>query len=74
MKARDHVSLLRIQLAAFKLRRALEGQTKVSLVLDVDGVFTDGTFMYSSKGKVKKAFGAHDSESLQDFVPLAKVE
>jgi 3-deoxy-D-manno-octulosonate 8-phosphate phosphatase (KDO 8-P phosphatase) len=35
-----------------------------SFVLDVDGVLTDGTFLYSEDGKVLKKFGPHDSYML----------
>lgn len=35
-----------------------------TLVLDVDGVFTDGRFYYTEQGKVMKAFGADDSDAL----------
>ena len=32
--------------------------------LDVDGVMTDGKFLYSSEGKVFKSFGADDADAL----------
>lgn len=32
--------------------------------LDVDGVLTDGSFVYSSFGKVAKVFGAEDADAL----------
>lgn len=32
--------------------------------LDVDGVLTDGTFLYDSEGKSHKIFGADDSDAL----------
>ena len=35
------------------------------LILDVDGVMTDGTFFYSEKGKLFKKFGPHDSDGLK---------
>lgn len=35
-----------------------------TLVCDVDGVLTDGTFSYSENGKFTKTFGAHDSDAL----------
>ena len=35
-----------------------------NLILDVDGVFTDGKMYYSSEGKILKAFGADDSDAL----------
>lgn len=33
-------------------------------LLDVDGVFTDGTFYYSSEGKIMKKFGPEDNDAL----------
>ena len=33
--------------------------------MDVDGVMTDGKFIYSDKGKIYKIFGAHDSDGLK---------
>jgi 3-deoxy-D-manno-octulosonate 8-phosphate phosphatase (KDO 8-P phosphatase) len=35
-----------------------------NFILDVDGVFTDGKFHYSSEGKVMKVFGDADSDAL----------
>jgi 3-deoxy-D-manno-octulosonate 8-phosphate phosphatase (KDO 8-P phosphatase) len=35
-----------------------------NLILDVDGVLTDGKMYYSSEGKMLKAFGADDSDAL----------
>lgn len=35
-----------------------------NFVLDVDGVFTDGTFYYTAEGKVMKRFGADDNDAL----------
>lgn len=34
------------------------------LILDVDGVLTDGKFYYTNKGKVMKVFGADDNDAL----------
>ena len=36
-------------------------KSKLDFVLDVDGVLTDGTFLYDENGKVLKSFGPHDS-------------
>jgi 3-deoxy-D-manno-octulosonate 8-phosphate phosphatase (KDO 8-P phosphatase) len=36
-----------------------------SLILDVDGVLTDGKFLYSEKGKIFKQFGPNDHEALK---------
>lgn len=38
---------------------------KLNLIIDVDGVMTTGQFLYSSKGKQYKIFGAHDSDGLK---------
>ena len=35
-----------------------------NLVIDVDGVMTDGKFYYSVDGKILKAFGADDHDAL----------
>lgn len=34
------------------------------LILDVDGVFTDGSFYYTGEGKVMKKFGPDDNDAL----------
>lgn len=51
--------------SALRVRRRLisPGQNW-TLVCDVDGVLTDGTFSYSENGKFTKTFGAHDSDAL----------
>ncbi len=36
----------------------------IALIIDVDGVLTDGTFWYSAKGKEYKCFAPHDAEAL----------
>ncbi|MCD4706068.1 phosphatase [bacterium] len=33
-------------------------------ILDVDGVFTDGTFIYTAEGKISKVYGPDDSDAL----------
>jgi len=35
-----------------------------NFIIDVDGVFTDGTFYYTTAGKVMKKFGPEDSDAL----------
>lgn len=41
-------------------------KAKVSnLVMDVDGVITNGKFGYTQEGKMSKEFGSHDSDALQ---------
>jgi len=37
------------------------------LITDVDGVLTDGKFVYSSSGKVNKTFGPHDADAVKLF-------
>lgn len=36
-----------------------------NIVTDVDGVLTDGKFYYSTRGKVAKIFGPHDSDGIK---------
>jgi len=38
---------------------------KLIFLIDVDGVMTTGQFFYTSKGKVAKVFGPHDSDGLK---------
>ena len=40
-------------------------EKKYTFVLDVDGIFTDGTFHYNSKGKCEKVFGPDDADALK---------
>jgi 3-deoxy-D-manno-octulosonate 8-phosphate phosphatase (KDO 8-P phosphatase) len=40
-------------------------ESRKNLVLDVDGVLTDGKFTYSDQGKFSKTFGSHDSDALK---------
>lgn len=45
----------------------MESNSKLKIknfVLDVDGVLTDGTFHYTSDGKVMKVFGPNDADAL----------
>ena len=35
-----------------------------NIVFDIDGVLTDGSFLYDEKGKKYKRFGAHDADGL----------
>lgn len=35
-----------------------------NFILDVDGVFTDGTYYYTAQGKVMKKFGPEDNDAL----------
>jgi 3-deoxy-D-manno-octulosonate 8-phosphate phosphatase (KDO 8-P phosphatase) len=47
-----------------KLTRYRNSRNKL-LVLDVDGVLTDGTFLYTSEGKTSKVFGPHDADAIR---------
>ena len=38
---------------------------KLQLIIDVDGVLTDGSFIYDNKGKIFKKFGPHDSDGIK---------
>jgi 3-deoxy-D-manno-octulosonate 8-phosphate phosphatase (KDO 8-P phosphatase) len=53
--------------------RLKKNLTELVILVDVDGVLTDGTFYYGESGKVMKRFGPHDSEaahSIKAFFPL----
>lgn len=39
------------------------------LVIDVEGVLTDGTFTYTAEGKAAKVFGPDDQEALKLLAP-----
>jgi 3-deoxy-D-manno-octulosonate 8-phosphate phosphatase (KDO 8-P phosphatase) len=48
------------------LRKELSISNKLfNIVIDVDGVLTDGTFHYSKLGKEVKVFGPHDADALK---------
>ena len=42
-------------------------------VLDVDGVLTNGQFLYDQNGKSHKIFGADDSDALKLLEPFMKI-
>ena len=42
-------------------------------ILDVDCVLTDGTFYYTTEGKVMKKFGADDNDALSLLKPYMKI-
>jgi len=44
-----------------------------NFILDVDGVLTDGTFYYSSDGKVLKRFGPEDADALRVLRDLTNI-
>ena len=42
-------------------------------ILDVDGVMTNGQFLYTSEGKVMKIFGADDNDALSLLRPFMQI-
>lgn len=42
-------------------------------VLDVDGVFTTGQFLYTENGKFAKVFGPHDSDGITLIKPHLQI-
>ena len=42
-------------------------------ILDVDGVMTNGQFLYDSNGKAYKIFGAHDADGLKSIRSKIKI-
>jgi 3-deoxy-D-manno-octulosonate 8-phosphate phosphatase (KDO 8-P phosphatase) len=56
------------------LLRKIEARTKPLLIIvDVDGVLTDGNFLYSANGKEFKRFGAYDSDGLRILEKFCKI-
>lgn len=45
----------------------------VVFILDVDGVMTNGQFIYSNRGKEMKVFGADDNDALSLLRPFIEV-
>ncbi|MFH0814999.1 MAG: HAD hydrolase family protein [Candidatus Falkowbacteria bacterium] len=43
-------------------------------ILDVDGVFTTGQFLYTADGKFAKVFGPHDSDGIKLVSEFLKVQ
>jgi len=48
-------------------------QLRPNLILDVDGVLTDGKFTYTAQGKFSKTFGSHDSDALKIISQRANI-
>ncbi len=42
-------------------------------ILDVDGVMTDGSFLYTAEGKVMKRFGSDDHDGLSLLKPYMEI-
>lgn len=45
-----------------------------NFILDVDGVLTDGSFLYSTEGKVFKVFGPDDNDALSLLKPFLNIQ
>ena len=62
-------------LSRLKLRKVMRDNRAqgINLVMDVDGVLTDGKFHYSIDGKIQKTFGSHDSDALKLVSSRAKI-
>lgn len=58
------VNLLSVNLKRMRLKPLNKLQV-TNLVMDVDGVITNGKFGYTQEGKISKEFGSHDSDALQ---------
>lgn len=43
------------------------------LIIDVDGVMTNGRFYYDKSGKILKSFGAHDNDGLKLIKKFFKI-
>jgi len=43
-------------------------------LLDVDGVFTTGQFLYTKSGKYAKVFGPHDNDGIKMIRDLIEIE
>jgi len=54
------------------MNRSKRAQIK-HLILDVDGVMTDGRFYYTTQGKVMKAFGPDDHDALILLKPYMNI-
>jgi 3-deoxy-D-manno-octulosonate 8-phosphate phosphatase (KDO 8-P phosphatase) len=60
---------------SFKLRRKIAKTKRPLMILvDLDGVLTDGKFIYSDTGKEFKIFGAHDNRALQNLNLVSRLE
>jgi 3-deoxy-D-manno-octulosonate 8-phosphate phosphatase (KDO 8-P phosphatase) len=47
------------------VKKLVSRNKSIYLVIDVDGVLTDGGFYYSESGKLLKKFGPHDSDAIK---------
>lgn len=45
-----------------------------NFIIDVDGVFTTGQFLYTEKGKYAKVFGPHDNDGVKLLKDLINIQ
>jgi 3-deoxy-D-manno-octulosonate 8-phosphate phosphatase (KDO 8-P phosphatase) len=55
-------------------RNIVDKKVFSNFIFDVDGVFTDGKFFYSSRGKEFKSFGADDHDALLVMKKFINIE
>lgn len=48
--------------------------TLKNFIIDVDGVFTTGQFLYTEEGKFAKVFGPHDNDGLKKLNGLLNIQ
>lgn len=46
----------------------------INFILDVDGVFTTGQFLYTEQGKFAKIFGPHDNDGIKLLSKLINIQ
>lgn len=51
----------------------MNGKIPSYFILDVDGVLTDGKFIYSKEGKLYKVFGPHDHDGIKMIQKKIKI-
>lgn len=52
----------------------LGGKKPKNFIIDVDGVFTTGQFLYTEQGKFAKIFGPHDSDGVKLLSRLMNIQ
>lgn len=45
-----------------------------NFIIDVDGVFTTGQFLYTQEGKFAKVFGPHDNDGIKLLTKLMNIQ
>jgi 3-deoxy-D-manno-octulosonate 8-phosphate phosphatase (KDO 8-P phosphatase) len=56
------------------MKSSIHHLNRIILILDLDGVLTDGKFYYSDKGKILKAFGPDDHDAIKLLLKFIEVE